>query len=120
MALDKERVSQDVYGNPFYYDIAFGFRDIVKEVNFFEECTKRFSKIKVRRVLDIGCGSSPYMLELVKRGYSFTGLDINEAMLAYSLEKARKAGVKIEVIHADMRNFRLRRVLILPSACLVP
>ena len=47
MALDKERVSQDVYGNPFYYDIAFGFRDIVKEVNFFEECIKRFSKVKV-------------------------------------------------------------------------
>jgi SAM-dependent methyltransferase len=109
MALDKERVSQDVYGNPFYYDIAFSFKDIVKEVNFFEECIKRFSKVKVRRGLDIGCGSSPYMLELVKRGYSFTGLDISEVMLAYSLEKARRAGVKIEVIHADMRNSRTKK-----------
>jgi len=34
------------------------------------------------------------MLELVKRGYSFTGLDISEAMLAYSLEKARKVTYK--------------------------
>jgi SAM-dependent methyltransferase len=100
---------QDVYENPFYYDVAFGFRDIAKEVDFFEECIRRFSKIRVRRVLDIGCGTSPYMLELVRRGYFFTGLDISKAMLTYSLEKAKKAGIGIEVIHADMHNFRVKR-----------
>jgi len=103
--MGKKEESLDLYDNPFYYDVAFGFRDIKREVDFFELCIKKFSKIKVKRVLDIGCGPSPYMLELVKRGYSFTGLDLSKAMLDYSLEKARKAGVKIKTIHADMRNF---------------
>jgi SAM-dependent methyltransferase len=98
----------DVYENPYYCDVSFGFRDIAKEVDFFEECIRKYSKVKVKRVLDIGCGPSPYMLELVKRGYAFTGLDISKPMLDYSLEKARKAGITIGVIHADMRKFRVK------------
>jgi len=103
-----EKKPPDLYDSPFYYDVAFGFRDISKEVDFFEECIRKFSKIKVNRVLDIGCGPSPYMLELVKRGYVFTGLDLSSAMLDYSLKKARKAGIKIKTIHADMRSFKTK------------
>jgi len=98
----------DLYDNPFYYEVAFSFRDIKREVNFFELCIRKFSKIKVKKVIDIGCGPSPYMLELAKRGYAFTGLDLSKAMLDYSLEKAKKAGTKIKTIHADMRNFKAK------------
>jgi len=96
----------DLYDNPFYYEIAFSFRDICKEVNFFEQCIKKFSKIKVKKVLEIGCGPCPYMLELTKRGYAFNGLDLSKAMIDYSLEKARRARIKMKAIHADMRNFK--------------
>jgi len=48
-----EKKPIDLYDSPFYYDIAFGFRDISKEVDFFEECIRRFSKIKANKVLDI-------------------------------------------------------------------
>lgn len=95
-----------LYENPYYYDLAFSYRDIRREVDFFEECIKKFSKIKVKKVLDIGCGPSPYLLELAKRGYAFTGLDKSKEMLEYSVKKAEKAGIKIKTIHADMRNFR--------------
>ncbi|HVP92620.1 MAG TPA: class I SAM-dependent methyltransferase [Acidobacteriota bacterium] len=102
----KKEKSLSIYDNPFYYDVAFSFRDICKEVDFFERCFRKFSKIKVKKVLDIGCGPSPYMMELAKRGYAFTGLDLSKAMLEYSLKKARKAGIKIKTIRADMRNFK--------------
>jgi SAM-dependent methyltransferase len=95
-----------LYENPFYYDIAFSFRDIGKEVDFFKQCIDKFSKIKVKQVLEMGCGPSPYIIGLSKLGYSFTGLDKSEEMLGYSLEKAHKAGINIKIIHADMRNFR--------------
>jgi SAM-dependent methyltransferase len=97
-----------VYDNPFYYDVAFSFRDISKEVDFFDKCIKKFSKTKVKKVLDIGCGPSPYMVELTRRGYAFTGLDLSKPMLDYSLDKARKSGIKIATIQADMRNFRAK------------
>ena len=103
-----EKKPTDLYDSPFYYDIAFGFRDISKEVDFFEECIRKFSKIKANKVLDIGCGPSPYMLELAKRSYAFTGLDLSSAMLDYSLKKARKAGIKIRTIHADMCSFKTK------------
>jgi len=96
---------RELYDCPFYYEVAFGFRDISKEVDFFEKCIKKFSKIPVKKVLDVGCGPCPYMIELVKRGYTFFGLDLSKAMLDYSLEKARKAEIKIETIWADMCNF---------------
>lgn len=97
-----------LYESPYYYDVAFSFRDTRKEVDFFEQCIKNFSKIKVKKVLDVGCGPSPYLLELAKRGYVFTGLDKSEKMLEYSVEKAEKAGIKIKTIHADMRNFKCK------------
>jgi len=106
--MEKWKESLDLYDNPFYYDVAFSFRDIKREVDFFQLCIKKFSRIKVKKVLEIGCGPSPYMLELTKRGYSFTGLDLSKAMLDFSLEKAKKAGTKIGTIHADMRNFQAK------------
>lgn len=98
----------NLYDHPFYYETAFSFRDISMEVDFFERCIQKFSKVKVKKVLDVGCGHSPYMVELARRGYVFTGLDLSKAMLDYSLEKARKAGIEISVIHADMCNFKAK------------
>jgi len=103
--MNSDNKSVDLYDCPVYYEVAFGFRDLSKEVDFFEECIKTFSKIPVKKVLDVGCGPCPYMTELVKRGYIFSGLDLSKAMLDYSLEKAQKADIRIETIHADMRNF---------------
>ena len=95
-----------VYNNPKYYDIAFSFRDLPKEVDFFEACIKKFSKIKVNHMLEIGCGSSPYLEELYKRGYGFAGLDINRKMIDFTKEKARQLGIPVKTIRADMRNFK--------------
>lgn len=106
MSSDEKRL--DLYDYPFYYEVAFGFRDIGREVDFFEQCIKKFSKIAVKKVIDIECGPSPYMLELSKRGYAYAGLDVSRPMLNYSLEKARKAGIKIKTIHTDMRNFKTK------------
>jgi SAM-dependent methyltransferase len=104
----ERRTLSDVYDNPYYYEIAFGFRDIRKEVDFFEQCIGKWSKIPVTNVLEIGCGPSPYMLELAKRGYVFAGLDLSKAMLDYSLAKAKKAKIRMKTIHADMRDFRIK------------
>jgi SAM-dependent methyltransferase len=49
------------------------------------------------------------MEELVKRGYQYSGLDINRAMLEYSAEKARRAEVRVDLICADMNDFSLNR-----------
>jgi len=81
-----ERFSRRLYDAPQYYEIAFSFRDISAEVSLFEECFRRFSRIPVKSVLELGCGNCPHMEELTRRGYEYSGLDISEAMLDYSRE----------------------------------
>ncbi len=93
-----------LYETPYYYQVAFSYRDISKEVAFFEQCIRRFSKINIKEVIEIGCGPSPYLLEFTKRGYSFAGLDRSKEMLDYSIQKAKKEGMAIKTIHADMRK----------------
>lgn len=100
---------EKIYNCPLYYEIAFSFRNVEKEVEFLEKCIKKFSKIKVKNILEIACGPSPYLLELDKRGYNFTGLDINENMLKYSLNKAKENSIEIDIINNDMIKFKTKR-----------
>jgi SAM-dependent methyltransferase len=95
------------YENPRYYEIAFSFRDIPHEVDVFEEAISRYSKIPVRRVLELGCGNAPHIEELAARGYSYVGLDTSGEMLAYSREKAKRAGAVAEFLEVDMVGFSL-------------
>ena len=91
--MTEKRVNSDrLYDHPKYYEIAFSFRDIPAEVDLFEQCFKRFSHITVRSVLELGCGNTPHLEELLKRGYSYHGLDLSRAMLDYSREKVSRIG----------------------------
>ncbi|MHC5082127.1 MAG: class I SAM-dependent methyltransferase, partial [Planctomycetota bacterium] len=100
-------VRTEIYDHPEIYEIAFSFRDLPAEVDVFEECFRRFSKIPVRSVLELGCGNTPHMEELHLRGYRYSGLDLNEAMLSYSRKKAGKLGAVVDLLHGDMNDFTL-------------
>jgi SAM-dependent methyltransferase len=97
-----------LYDNPKYYEIAFSFRDIPAEVDVFEECFRRFSEIPVKSVLELACGNCPHMEELIKREYHYSGLDISEAMLVYSRQKALRIGAAVNLIHGDMVDLSLK------------
>lgn len=97
-----------VYENPEHYQLAFSFRDIAHEVAIIEECIRRYSRIPVRRVLELGCGPSPHMLELCKKGYEYIGLDLSEQMLAYCRPRAAKLGVSPAFVRGDMLRFTVR------------
>jgi len=97
----------NLYDNPKYYEIAFSFRDIPTEVDVFEQCFKRFSRIPVKSVLELGCGNSPHMEELLGRGYQYNGLDISKAMLEYSRQKASRIGAKVNLIRGNMVDVSL-------------
>jgi SAM-dependent methyltransferase len=98
-----------IYVNPLYYEIAFSFFDAKKQIDAFETIIKKFSKIKVRRVLDIACGPSLQLREMAKRGYEALGLDLAPEMLKYLSEKAEEEGLKIQTVQADMSSFRLEK-----------
>jgi 2-polyprenyl-3-methyl-5-hydroxy-6-metoxy-1,4-benzoquinol methylase len=46
-----------------------------------------------KKVLDAGCGSGRYCVELARRGAQVTGIDLAQAMVAMSRQAATEAGV---------------------------
>lgn len=99
----------EVYKQPQYYEIAFGFVNPKEQVDNFERIIEKFSKVNVKRFLDIACGPSPQLREIARRGYEAVGLDLAPEMLEFLLKKARKEGLKIETVQADMCNFQLQK-----------
>ena len=54
------------------------------------------------RVLDVGCGTGDNAIELARRGFEVTAIDIAARPLAMAREKARAAGVAVDLRRADV------------------
>lgn len=56
-------------------------------------------------ILDIGCGTGRHSIELARRGYLVTGVDISSGMLAVARKNMAEAGVQVEFIECAAQNF---------------
>jgi SAM-dependent methyltransferase len=56
-------------------------------------------------VLDLACGPGRHAIELAKRGYKVTGVDLSQFLLSKAMERARAAEVEVEWVEQDMRTF---------------
>jgi 2-polyprenyl-3-methyl-5-hydroxy-6-metoxy-1,4-benzoquinol methylase len=84
------------------YDKQVFVQGTVSEVDFIE---KEINFNKSFNILDIGCGTGRHSIELAKRGYSVTGIDLSDSQLARAKQKAEEAKVKVEFIKRDARDF---------------
>ncbi|OGR68029.1 MAG: hypothetical protein A2081_02690 [Elusimicrobia bacterium GWC2_61_19] len=60
-------------------------------------------------VLELACGTGRLTIPLKRAGIDITGLDLAAPMLAQARGKAAEAGVKVNFVRGDARNFRLGR-----------
>ena len=56
------------------------------------------------KILDVGCGTGRHAIELSKRGYTVTGIDLSETQLARAREKAEGDHLRINFVRQDARN----------------
>lgn len=59
---------------------------------------------KSQKILDVGCGTGRHAIELTKRGYTVTGIDLSETQLKRAKEKAERNNLKIDFQQQDARN----------------
>lgn len=85
------------------YDREAFTKGTIGEVDFIEE---EIGRDKTKRILDLGCGTGRHAIELAKRGYKVTGLDFSESQLERARGKAAEAGVEVEFVRGDARDFR--------------
>src|SRR5262245_58111656 len=58
------------------------------------------------RALDLGTGSGIWGIELAKRGWQVTGIDIVEKALERARERVQKAGVEMQLVRGDVTVLR--------------
>ena len=73
----------------------------IGECDFIEQELKNNKSLKL---LDVGCGTGRHSIELSKRGYIITGIDLSESLLTKAREKAIYNNLKIDFLKHDARN----------------
>ncbi len=98
---------------PIYEENVFT-KNTIQEVNFLTE------ELAVRdggSILDVGCGTGRHSIELARRGYAVTGLDLSAEMLARAADAARSKKVNVQWIRSDAAGFSYRIATMAQSAC---
>ncbi|MFF5077039.1 class I SAM-dependent methyltransferase [Actinoplanes sp. NPDC000266] len=106
------------------YRVAFGYRDISAEADVLCAWFARHRGGSPGQVLEVASGPGDHALEFARRGASVTALDLSPAMCAAARERARAAGLAVDVVRGDMTAFRLAGrfdlvLLLLDSASLL-
>lgn len=92
-----------LWGETYLYE----YQDILTpertcaDVDFLE---RELHLEKSMKVLDLCCGHGRHTIELAKRGYQMTGLDLNTFFLDNAKHDAEAAGATINWIKSDMRE----------------
>ena len=82
------------------YDTEEFTKGTIGECDFIE---KEINYNKTVKILDIGCGTGRHSIELSKRGYSVTGIDLSDSQLRRAKKKASEQSLKIDFQKHDAR-----------------
>jgi SAM-dependent methyltransferase len=84
-----------------HYDNEVFTQGTIGECDFLEN---ELGFNKSLKILDVGCGTGRHSIELTKRGYKVTGVDLSESQLARARQKAKKENLNIDFQLHDARN----------------
>lgn len=83
------------------YDNESFTQGTIGECNFIETELNLDKRLKI---LDVGCGTGRHSIELSKRGYNVTGIDLSETQLARAKKKAKDNNLIINFQQQDARK----------------
>ncbi len=90
------------------YDAMNGEIDYARWADFIEAQFARFAKTKPELVLDLAAGTGSMTIELAKRGYDMTAVDLSGDMLSLAADRIAEEGLSgILLLEQDMTEFEL-------------
>jgi 2-polyprenyl-3-methyl-5-hydroxy-6-metoxy-1,4-benzoquinol methylase len=92
---------------PVYMNNVFT-KNTIKEVNFL---LRELNLTPGSSILDMGCGTGRHAIELARRGYQVTGVDLSSGMLSQAEKAANEANVKVEWVQSDATLFKSKKPL---------
>jgi SAM-dependent methyltransferase len=98
-----------IYDEPELYQLACAYRDVPAESGALLTWLDKHAQIPggVRSVIELAAGPAEHARELARRGLRATALDHSAAMCEYAAAQAKAGGVELDVVEADMRDFRI-------------
>ena len=97
----------------FAYAVGFHpWEDAERDLNFVNTISKLLEREESGRrppyglALDLGCGSGVWGVQLAKRGWQVTGIEIVEKALKRAHERISAAGVEMRLVHGDVTALR--------------
>lgn len=86
------------------YDVFYADKPYGDEALFVHECLEKYGAGKIRRLLELACGTGSHAFALEKFGYKIVATDYSRDMLARARSKAAKAASSIDFQLHDMRS----------------
>lgn len=103
-----ETIRANWYDYPHLYDIAFGWDPSV-EVDFLEEAFRRFSGRPVRTVFEPFVGAGRIAIELARRGYEVSGVDLSPAAIDFARERTAERSLAVRLDVQNVAQWRTER-----------
>jgi 2-polyprenyl-3-methyl-5-hydroxy-6-metoxy-1,4-benzoquinol methylase len=85
---------------PFYDEYAWAYdliitQPIVQQCDFIEDVLSRRGIVKGARILDAGCGVGSHAIELARRGYVVSGIDLSPQFITEAQRRAGEAALPV-------------------------
>ena len=113
MSPRRERLGEQTVNYKLAYRVGFHpWEDAEAHAPFTEKLSELLADEERRReppygpALDLGTGSGIWAVELAKRGWQVTGVDLVEKALTRAHDRVEKAGVTVELVHGDVTALR--------------
>jgi len=99
MTEEKYFFEKEVFSKP-NYEFNFEFdKDLIKEI---------LRHKKSGKVLELGCGEGGISLELARRDFDVTCIDISKSAIDAIIDKAKREKIKINAICEDLDNYKIK------------
>jgi SAM-dependent methyltransferase len=79
-------VFNEVYAGQ--YDGLYASKNYPSECDLIENAVKRHAVTKPTTLMDVGCGTGGHAIELGRRGYAVTGVDLSQHMVNLAADKS--------------------------------
>ena len=98
---------EDIFNRQIFFDL-YSEEDIRIAPQEVESIVKLLHLQPGLSILDVCCGYGRHAIELAKRGYEVTGIDLSPKQIGVAIQRAKEAGLAINFVVGDAREMKFQ------------